>query len=157
MLHDRMAPTENVRSAVGASLRCRLTASKSASLGVRWATAFTASAQFKADNWHPSPGRRAVPLRVLHPCAASEGLATLSHLISSGVQSEESWGDRSADSAPGCCACYNWPRGIARCGLGDLHVHDLRHTTGMRLRQVGVPESTRADIHWPTSRSAAWD
>ena len=33
-----------------------------------------------------------------------------------------------------------------KAGLGDLHVHDLRHTVGMRLREAGVPESTIADI-----------
>jgi len=35
-----------------------------------------------------------------------------------------------------------------RCGLHGFRVHDLRHTVGMRLREAGVPESTRADILW---------
>ena len=46
-----------------------------------------------------------------------------------------------------------WQRARKEAGLGDLHVHDLRHTTGMRLREAGVPESTRADILWHTSPS----
>ena len=41
----------------------------------------------------------------------------------------------------------------ARVGLPDLHVHDLRHTAGMRLREAGVPESTVADILWHSSPS----
>jgi len=41
-----------------------------------------------------------------------------------------------------------WQNARERTALGDLHVHDLRHTVGMRLREAGVPESTRADILW---------
>ena len=37
--------------------------------------------------------------------------------------------------------------------MTDLHVHDLRHTVGMRLREAGVPESTVADILWPSNPS----
>jgi integrase len=44
-----------------------------------------------------------------------------------------------------------WQRVRKEAGLGDLHVHDLRHTTGMRLREAGAGESTRADILWHTS------
>lgn len=40
-----------------------------------------------------------------------------------------------------------------QAGLGDLHVHDLRHTVGMRLREAGVPESTVADILWHSTQS----
>ncbi len=46
-----------------------------------------------------------------------------------------------------------WQRARRLAGLSDLHVHDLRHTTGMRLREAGVAESTRADILWHTSPS----
>lgn len=46
-----------------------------------------------------------------------------------------------------------WQKWRARCGLGDLHVHDLRHTVGMRLREAGVPEDTRADILWHRRQS----
>lgn len=46
-----------------------------------------------------------------------------------------------------------WQRVRVRAGLEDLHVHDLRHTVGMRLREAGVPEGTRADILWHTSSS----
>ena len=41
-----------------------------------------------------------------------------------------------------------WQKWRLRAGLGDLHVHDLRHTVGMRLREAGVAEETRADILW---------
>lgn len=41
-----------------------------------------------------------------------------------------------------------WRRARVAAGLGDLHVHDLRHTVGMRLREAGVGESTIADILW---------
>jgi len=36
--------------------------------------------------------------------------------------------------------------------IGDIHVHDLRHTAGMRLREAGVAEETRADILWHTRK-----
>ena len=39
-----------------------------------------------------------------------------------------------------------WQRARREAGLGDLHVHDLRHTVGMRLREAGVPEGTIADL-----------
>ncbi len=32
----------------------------------------------------------------------------------------------------------------------DLHIHDLRHTVGMRLREAEVREETIADILWHT-------
>jgi integrase len=41
-----------------------------------------------------------------------------------------------------------WQRARKEASLGDLHVHDLRHTVGMRLREAGVPESTIADLLW---------
>jgi integrase len=41
-----------------------------------------------------------------------------------------------------------WQNGRAAASLGDLHVHDLRHTVGMRLREAGVSEETKADILW---------
>jgi integrase len=46
-----------------------------------------------------------------------------------------------------------WQRARREAGLPDLHVHDLRHTVGMRLREAGVPESTVADILWHSSPS----
>ena len=46
-----------------------------------------------------------------------------------------------------------WQRARRQAGLGDLHVHDLRHTTGMRLREAGVLEPTIADILWHTAPS----
>lgn len=41
-----------------------------------------------------------------------------------------------------------WQNARGKAGLGDLHVHDLRHTVGMRLREAGVAESTVADLLW---------
>jgi integrase len=41
-----------------------------------------------------------------------------------------------------------WQRARKEAGLGDLHVHDLRHTVGMRLREAGLSDSTRADVLW---------
>jgi integrase len=41
-----------------------------------------------------------------------------------------------------------WQTARCKAGLGDLHVHDLRHTVGMRLREAGVDEDTRADVLW---------
>lgn len=38
-----------------------------------------------------------------------------------------------------------WQTARRKAGLPDLHVHDRRHTAGMRLREVGVPESTVAE------------
>jgi integrase len=46
-----------------------------------------------------------------------------------------------------------WQNARRVAGLGDLHVHDLRHTVGMRLREAGVPESTVADILWHSTKS----
>lgn len=46
-----------------------------------------------------------------------------------------------------------WQTARAAANLGDLHVHDLRHTVGMRLREAGVPESTTADILWHSKQS----
>lgn len=46
-----------------------------------------------------------------------------------------------------------WQNARKKAGLGDLHVHDLRHTTGMRLREVGVSDSAVADILWHSKKS----
>jgi integrase len=46
-----------------------------------------------------------------------------------------------------------WQKWRERCGLDDLHVHDLRHTVGMRLREAGVPENTIADVLWHRRKS----
>ena len=45
-----------------------------------------------------------------------------------------------------------WQRARTEAGLDDLHVHDLRHTVGMRLREAGVKEETIADILWHNRR-----
>jgi integrase len=41
-----------------------------------------------------------------------------------------------------------WQRARNAAGLGDLHVHDLRHTAGMRLREAGVSQETISDLFW---------
>jgi integrase len=46
-----------------------------------------------------------------------------------------------------------WQTGRKVAGLDDLHVHDLRHTVGMRLREAGVAEGTIADILWHSTPS----
>jgi integrase len=46
-----------------------------------------------------------------------------------------------------------WQNGRKAAGLGDLHVHDLRHTVGMRLREAGVAESTISDILWHSTKT----
>ncbi|WP_413436986.1 tyrosine-type recombinase/integrase [Sulfuriferula sp. GW1] len=43
-----------------------------------------------------------------------------------------------------------WQRARKQAGIPDLHIHDLRHTVGMRLREAGVREETIADILWHT-------
>lgn len=45
-----------------------------------------------------------------------------------------------------------WQRARTEAGLGRLHVHDLRHTVGMRLREAGVKDDTIADILWHSRR-----
>lgn len=45
-----------------------------------------------------------------------------------------------------------WQAARARAGLHDLHVHDLRHTVGMRLRDAGVWERTQNDILWHSDK-----
>lgn len=46
-----------------------------------------------------------------------------------------------------------WQNGRARAGLGDLHVHDLRHTVGLRLREAGVADRTQDDILWHVNKT----
>ena len=41
-----------------------------------------------------------------------------------------------------------WQRARREIGIADLHIHDLRHTVGMRLREAEVREETIADILW---------
>ena len=52
------------------------------------------------------------------------------HLAPSGLRTTQKWRER--------------------CGLGGFRPHDMRHTVGMRLREAGVSEATRADILWHT-------
>jgi integrase len=46
-----------------------------------------------------------------------------------------------------------WQRVRGEAGLGDLHVHDLRHTVGMRLREAGVVAATISDLLWHSTGS----
>ena len=41
-----------------------------------------------------------------------------------------------------------WLQACKKAGVAGLRVHDLRHTVGMRLREVGVMENTIAEILW---------
>lgn len=41
-----------------------------------------------------------------------------------------------------------WQKWRERSGLQGFRPHDMRHTVGMRLREAGVSEATRADILW---------
>lgn len=41
-----------------------------------------------------------------------------------------------------------WQGARIRGGVEGFRVHDMRHTVGMRLREAGVSEETRADILW---------
>jgi hypothetical protein len=43
-----------------------------------------------------------------------------------------------------------WQTARKKAGLADLHVHDLSHTVGMRLREADVREETIAAILWHT-------
>jgi len=45
-----------------------------------------------------------------------------------------------------------WQRVREEAELGDLHVHDLRHTVGMRLRDAGVAPETRDEVLWHNSK-----
>jgi integrase len=46
-----------------------------------------------------------------------------------------------------------WQSARKRAGLGDLHVHDLRHTFAMRLHGAGVSEAVVASLLWHTNGS----
>lgn len=46
-----------------------------------------------------------------------------------------------------------WQNGRRKAGLGDLHVHDLRHTVGLRMREAGVSDRTQDDILWHANKS----
>ena len=45
-----------------------------------------------------------------------------------------------------------WQRARAAADLGDLHVHDLRHTVATRLREAGAAQQTISDILWHSKR-----
>ena len=65
------------------------------------------------------------------------------------------YSERRKKGKPGPIETMNntaWQRARIEADLGDLHVHDLRHTVGMRLREAGVKEETIADILWHTRR-----
>lgn len=46
-----------------------------------------------------------------------------------------------------------WQNGRKKAGLGDLHVHDLRHTVGLRLRESGVQENTVSAVLWHSNKN----
>ena len=46
-----------------------------------------------------------------------------------------------------------WQTARRKAGLGDLHVHDLRHTVGLRLREANMADRTQDDILWHSNKS----
>lgn len=46
-----------------------------------------------------------------------------------------------------------WLKGQKRAGVENLHLHDMRHTVGMRLRLTGVGERTQGVILWHSNKS----
>ena len=46
-----------------------------------------------------------------------------------------------------------WQNARKKAGLGDLHVHDLRHTVGMRLRKMGASEATISTVLWHSNKT----
>lgn len=46
-----------------------------------------------------------------------------------------------------------WQTARKKAGLGDLHVHDLRHTVGLRLREAGVADRTLDAILWHSNKT----
>ena len=50
-----------------------------------------------------------------------------------------------------------WQTARTKAGLGDLHVHDLRHTVGMRLREAAVPKTTISDLLWHATKDTTDD
>lgn len=46
-----------------------------------------------------------------------------------------------------------WQNARQKATLGDLHVHDLRHTVGLRLREAKVSESTISAVLWHSNRT----
>ncbi|MDE2417772.1 MAG: tyrosine-type recombinase/integrase [Burkholderiales bacterium] len=46
-----------------------------------------------------------------------------------------------------------WQRARTTAGLGDLHVHDLRHTFATRLREAGVADASISALLWHGDRS----
>jgi integrase len=66
------------------------------------------------------------------------------------------YGERRKKGKPAPIETMNntaWQRARRQAGLDDLHVHDLRHTVGKRLREAGVKEETISDILWHNRRS----
>jgi hypothetical protein len=46
-----------------------------------------------------------------------------------------------------------WQNAREKAGLGDLHVHDLRHTVGLRLREAGISDRTQDAILWHSCKT----
>ena len=65
------------------------------------------------------------------------------------------YSERRKKAKPGPIQTMNntaWQRARTKAGLDDLHVHDLRHTVGMRLREASVKEEAIADVLWHSRR-----
>ena len=46
-----------------------------------------------------------------------------------------------------------WQNARLKAGLGDLHVHDLRHTVGLRLRETKCDDKTVRDVLWHRTKT----
>ena len=46
-----------------------------------------------------------------------------------------------------------WQNARIKAGLGDLHVHDLRHTVGLRLRETKCDDKTVRDVLWHRTKT----
>ena len=67
--------------------------------------------------------------------------------VTSAVVTAMAWGKHPEIVFP-----YQGRRVRIKAGLPGLHIHDMRHTVGMRLRKAGVREEAIADILWHTSQ-----
>ena len=46
-----------------------------------------------------------------------------------------------------------WQNGRKKASPGDLHLHDLRHIVGLRLREASVLDRTQDAILWHSSKT----
>jgi integrase len=46
-----------------------------------------------------------------------------------------------------------WYTAREAAGLDDLHVHDMRHTVGLRMREANISERTQDDVLWHSRKT----